>query len=97
MELENYVKDLERFVKDRLTYFVSEHYIEDPENVPGSALREFMEGELEKVTLTVDSAYITEHPEFGQHCLKVNLRMGEDVYSTHVNIDSSVISQTRRK
>jgi len=98
MHLENYVEDLEQFVKERLTYFVSE-YVEDIHRSDKNRddkvshqhnLKDFIDRELQKVTIEADSAYITEDPITGGMIFKVNLRMGDKFYSTNLTLNPSV-------
>ena len=97
MHLEEYVSDLDEFVKFKLTEFISKYYLqsENPEIIQGCSLKEFMENELEKVTFKVENAYITNSDESlnGVLNFKVHLTMGDESYSTYLTIDKNILQR----
>jgi len=94
MNLENYVKDLEGFIKNRLAYFVSEYAVEgDSEDLSGVTLKDFMDREIDKVTIQIDSAYISRDHVTGQRIFRVNAKMGNDTFCSELRVNDYIFKK----
>lgn len=88
--MERYVEDLQKFVKNSMTDFVSLHFMEGREHISGCDLKHHISEELEKVTMVVEDVSIIKDNYSGNDRISVNIRMGDSISRCEIAIAQGI-------